>query len=163
MVAKMKLLHEAQKKDVLKIKNNQCSHLGCFSGREGRIWKGKLLDSEAEFTLDYAEFVRDTFKKEFFKMCRKEVNKFHSVPVGNSKIVQDEPYLKKAIAEIYFSFPRDGCPVVLYQQGSTEDCLFCGLASALEFLELTKQHLPLINNVSQNAIKIKLIGNLHMM
>ena len=76
------------------------------------------------------------------------MNNFYSVPVGNSKIVQDEPYVKKAIGEIYFSFPRDGCPVVLYQQGSTEDCIFCGLASALESLELTKQHSPLPNNIT---------------
>ena len=112
--------------------------MGWFSGREGKIWKGKLLDSDQEFTLDYAEYVRHTFKKEFLRTCRKEVNKFHSVPAGNSKITEDEPYLKQAIGETHFCFPRDRCPVVLYQQESMEDCVFCGLTSALEFFGANK-------------------------
>ena len=144
-VAKMKMLHEEKKTEFLKIENSQCSHLGCFSGCEGRIWKGKLFDSEAVFTLDYANFVKDTFKKEFLKLCRNELNMFHSVPAGNSRLVKDEPYVTQALGEILFSFPRDGCPVVLYQQESTDDCIFCGLASALEFFGAHKTAV-VINN-----------------
>ena len=134
-VAKQKMLHETKKKDFLIIvnENGQCSHLGCFQRLEGRIWKGKLVDSEAEFTLDYTEFVKDTFKKDFLKKCRKELNMFHLVPAGKGKIAEDKDYIKQQFGNITFTFPRDGFPVILYRQELRDDCIFCGLASALEF------------------------------
>ena len=164
-VAKQKMLHETKKKDFLIIvnENGQCSHLGCFQRLEGRIWKGKLVDSEAEFTLDYTDFVKDTFKKDFLKKCRKELNMFHLVPAGKVKIAEDKDYIKQQFGNITFTFPRDGFPVILYRQELRDDCIFCGLASALEFLELTKQVCLLMLNALKSTIRIKLIGKLHMM
>ena len=104
-----------------------------FEDSDGRIWKGKLVDSEVVFTLDYTDFVKDTFKKDFLKKCRKEANRFHVVPTGRCKIPEDEHYVKRQFGNIYFTFPRDNCPVILYRQESRDDCVFCGLASALAF------------------------------
>ena len=134
-VERQKMQHEKKKEDFLIVENEngQCSHLGCFRRSDGRIWKGKLVGSEAVFTLDYTEFVKDTFKKDFLDKCRKEVNRYHVVPTGRSKIPEDELYVKQQVGNTYFTCPRDKCPVILYRQESRDDCVFCGLASALAF------------------------------
>ena len=159
----MKMLHEKKKKEFLKIENSQCSHLGCFSGCEGRIWKGKLFDSEAVFTLDYANFVKHTFKKEFLKLCRNELNMFHSVPAGNSRLVKDEPYVKRALGEIFLAFHVMDARLFYINKNLQTIVYFVDLLVHWNFLELTKQQCSSTINVLYNAMKIKLVGNLHMM
>ena len=90
-------------------------------------WYGKVHDESREYKLDFKNFVKWNFKGQFIRLCKQYPNRYHEIPIEKSKnqeVVKDE---RKFIP------PEDGCPVVLYQQGLTSGCLYCGLASALAY------------------------------
>ena len=126
--------HELRKRNVLKIEgDNECSHLGCFTQGGKRIWKGQLLDSDAMYSLDYYVHINGTFEISFLRTCRAVINTMHPVPAGNSIITNESSSREKCIGNCTFLPPHKGFPVVLYQQGDSDRCLICGLASALAF------------------------------
>ena len=135
----LKRKHELRKRKFLKIEEeNQCFHLGCFIKVGSNKWRGKLLNHETIYTLDYDVHISGTFKNSFLHKCRAVVNRMHPVPVGNSIITNETSSHEVCIGNCKFLPPHKGCPVVLYQQGDSDRCLSCGLASALAFFGASK-------------------------
>ena len=131
---RIKLQSHKRKLRFLQQRKNQCSHLKCVRTENCEIkWYGKLKDDANEYELDYDSYIRDAFKAYFVRQCRSNLGQYQSVPVGRS-LHQNQGLKGNIINDgTIFYPPKDGMPIVKYQQHDTEGCMCCALASALEF------------------------------
>ena len=105
----------------------QCTHIRCIKVNNGWRWSGKSGAGSDVYKLDFHAMVERSFKSQFLNHCRKFPGLFVTIPVtrGRGEVAEDD--------DTFFVAPRDGAPVVLYRQGPTDGCMFCGLASGLAY------------------------------